>query len=332
MNQFVFDEADTQVAKTVLLWGNRPCAAIGFVTESTGQLVVCEPVVFPEISAQIHRELSRELLAQVKRRAVSAGFQRLRLLRPACAGDLSFARLLTESGFVQATEIVQWDLSGVVSDGSSPQPQGTFQLYDFSANAAAAEIQWAIEAILTASEDLASQSLPTAKELLTQWQRLQANVFVYRLEQQIAGLICCGRNPTISAMAAAPKFAAESDVCIEYIGVVPAFRRRRIASCMIREIPALLDAFCNSHNQASASLETSDDPVTHQAITSERPDQSCHVERFSKILPQAFTVTAYADAANAPANSLYRRCGFLQSTRHQLWCCDLITTHNDACV
>lgn len=297
LNQFAFHETDTPFPNIVLLWDNRPCAAIGCLQESTGTLVVSEPVVFLNAPREVHRALCGRLLEQVKHQAVSKGMQRLHLLLPASADDENLKRLLTERGFEQATQIVQWDLSLAVSDPCSPQNRSSFQLYDFAANpAAACEIQFAIKAILECSEDFTTKPPPTAAELLTQWQRLQANVFVYRIEQEIAGLISCATNPIKSAATATPSIslASEVNVCIEYIGVVPAFRRKQIASLMISRIPTLLSTVCDAHN------------------------------------PQALRVTAYSDAANTPASGLYQQCGFLQTTSHHLWRFDLATTNNHA--
>lgn len=290
LNQFSFHETNTPFPNIVLRQGNRPCASIRYLPDSTGTLVVSEPVVFPGASGEVHRTLCRQLLEQVRRHAVSDGMQRLHLLLPVSAGDASFERLLTELGFVQATRIVQWDLSMAVHDPCTPPARSTFELYDFTANPADAnELQFAIDAILECSEDLANQLPPTAAELLRQWQRLQTSVFVYRIEQAIAGLISCVTSPMNSAEAAAPSTmsASETHVCIEYIGVVPAFRRKQTASLMISQIPTLLSSGCDAYNA------------------------------------QAWRITAYSDAANSSANGLYQHCGFVQTTGHHLWCCDL---------
>ena len=297
LNQFVFHETNTPFPNIVLLRDNRPCAAIGYLPGSTGTLVVAEPVVFLNVSVEVHRALCGQLLEHVKRRAVSEGMQRLHLLLPASAGDTGFERLLTDLGFVKATHIHHWDLSMAVSDPCLPPDRSTFQLSDFGANPDVAdEIQFAIDAILECSEDLTSQPPPTAAQLLTRWQRLQASVFVYRVERAIAGLMSCVTNPVNSAEAAPPStmLAPETHVCIEYLGVVPAFRRKKIASRMISQIPILFSSVCEAN------------------------------------YPQASRVTAYSDAANTPANCLYERYGFVQTTGHHLWCFDLAKINDDA--
>jgi len=333
LNPFAFHETDTPFPNIVLLWDNRPCAAIGYLTESTGTLVVSEPVVFLNASGEVHRALCGKLIEQVKRRAVSEGFQRLRLLLPASADDASFARLFSEHGFVQATCIVQWDLFEPVNDQCLPQDQGTFQLYDFATSPSAArEMQFAIDAILECSEDLTSGPPPTAAALLTQWQRLEATVFVYRIDQEIAGLMSCVRNPMISTVAvpSSSTLTSETHVCIEYIGVVPAFRRRQIASLMISRIPRLLSSTGDSHCQPSQRSETGQGRVAQQTVESDLHGQGCGSDRFGRILSQALRVTAYSDAANTPANCLYERSGFVQTIRHHLWCCDLVSTSDHA--
>ena len=295
--QFASPESNTPFPNIVLLRDNRPCAAIGYLPESTGTLVVAKPVVFPDASGEVHRALCVQLLEYVKRHAVSEGMQRLHLLLPASDGETGFVRLLLELGFVQATQIVQWDLTVAVSPPCSPPDRSTLQLIDFEANAAVGcEIRFAIDAILECSEDLTNQPPPTAAELLRQWQRLHASVFVYRVEQEIAGLMSCATNRINPADAAATStmLASEVNVWIEYIGVLPAFRRKQIASRMISLIPTQLSSVCDAHN------------------------------------PQALRVTAYSDAANTPANRLYERCGFVQTTGHHLWCCDVAKTNDDA--
>ena len=331
LNQFAFRETDTPFPNIVLLWDNRPCAAIGYLTESTGTLVVSEPVVFLNASGEVHRALCGQLIDQVRRRAVSEGFQRLRLLLPASACSPSFERLLTEHGFVLAACIVQWDLFVPEIDQCSSQDHNTFQLCDFATTpSAACEIQFALDAILKCSVDLSSQPPPTAAGLLTQWQRLQANVFVYRIEQEIAGLMSCVTNPVTFAASSSSMLTAESNVCIEYIGVVPAFRRLQIATLMISQMPRLVSSIFQSRHQSSQRSETEQGRMTHHTIEYDLPDHGFGPDRFGSILSQALRVTAYSDAANLPANSLYQRCGFVQTARHHLWCCDLLSTSDRA--
>lgn len=317
----------TQFSGTILLFDNRPCAAIGYVMEPTGTLVVSEPIVFLDASDEVHRALCGQLIGRVKRRAVSFACQRLHMLLPVSAGAAGFERLQAEHGFVHVTDIDQWDLSVALNDQCSLQDQCTFQLYDSATNAAAAtrELQFAIDAILDCSEDQSSQPQPTSAELLIKWQRLQANVFVYRIEQEIAGLMSCVTSPDITETQAVASgtLPLSTNVCIEYIGVVPAFRRRQIASRMIRQIPKLLSSICAPRSRFSPSLDTGLDPAFLCAGETELPDQGVDPDRFSGIESQMLRVTAYADAANPPASGLYRRCGFVQTTRLHLWCCDL---------
>ncbi|MEJ7594030.1 MAG: hypothetical protein WKF77_21020 [Planctomycetaceae bacterium] len=170
----------TQFSGIILLFDHHPCAAIGYVMESTGTLVVSDPVVFLNTSDEVHRALCGQLIGQVKRRAVSEAFQRVHMLLPASAGDAGIERRQTEHGFVHSTDIVHWDLSVAMSDQCSLQDRCTFQVYEPAANVACGtrEIQFAIDAILECSEDLSSQPQPTSTELLIKWQRLQANVCV----------------------------------------------------------------------------------------------------------------------------------------------------------
>ena len=138
-------------------------------------------------------------------------------------------------------------------------------------------------------------------------------MFVYRIDQEIAGLMSCVRNSMRSTAAVAPSstLTSETNVCIEYIGVVPAFRRRQIASLMISQIPRLFSSIGETYQPAQRS-EPGQGGVTHQPVESDLRDQGCDPDLFGRIISQALRVTAYSDAANTPANCLYQRCGFVQ--------------------
>ena len=318
----------------ILLYDDRPCAAIGYIREPCETIAVFEPVVLLDATTDVYRALCGLLIGQVKRLAIPEGFQRVRLLIQASAGDARLDQMLTEHGFVPATDIVRWDLSVVVSDQCPLPNRGTFELYDFTANPAAArEIQLAIDEILECSEDLTSQPQPSAAELLSGWQRIQAYLIVYRIQQDIAGIMSCVTNPNKSAMTAIPSatLPSEADVGIEYIGVVPAFRRRHIASLMIGQIPKLLSSVCDAPSECDLRIETEHGPVAHHGGESELADRGSGPDRFSRNLPQAMRIAAYSDSENTPANCLYQRCGFVQTIRHHLWCCDLAKTNHDAC-
>ena len=295
----------------ILLDDHHPCAAIGYTREPCETIVMSEPVVLLEATDAVYQALCGQMIGAVKRRAVFEGARRLHILIPRSAENAVSEQLLTELGFVCATEIVQWDLTLPMVDRCSQPNHSLIQLYDFSASTAASalEIQFALDAILNCSEDLSSQPHPTAAELLTRWQRMQAHVFVCRCEERIAGLITCVSIPILSAAATVPGTTSPSDtsIGIEYIGVVPAFRRRQIASLLIRQIPTLLSSICDARSPVSERLE---------------PQQDTY--RLKGIELQGLKVAAYSDAANAPANSLYQRCGFVQTVRRHLWCCDIV--------
>lgn len=289
----------------ILLYDNRPCAAIGYTREPGGTVLISEPIVLLDASDEIHRALCERLLKQVKRRTAADGFQRIHFLQQESAGDVQFERLLTEQGFVQKARIIQWEWSLTTGnrDGSgtrmkpkektsSPDDQCTKPFHNFAATDGASthELRNAIDAILECSEDLASQAVPTADALLAGWQHLQAKVFVCRIEQEIAGVMSCATNSITAAKVPSTGMPPETNVCIEYIGVVPVFRQRQVASLMIRQIPKLMSM-----------------------------DTGCGKDGF---LSRALKVTAYSDAANTPATRLYQRCGFVQTITRPLWRCE----------
>lgn len=294
----------------ILLYDHRPHSVIGYTREPCETVAISEPVVLLDSTEDVYRALCGQLIEAVKRRAVFEGARRLQILLPVSKCDAGLQRVLTEHGFKSATDIVQWDLSAAAVDRCMSPDRSIIQRYDFAASrpAAVREIQSALDAVLEYSEDLASQPHPTAAELLTRWQRMGAHVFVYRSGHEIAGLLTCVTHPILSAVAPITGTTSHSNtnVCIEYIGVVPAFRRRQIASLLIGQIPALLNSICDSGSPDSKRLET---------------QQGSH--RLNGIQSQGLKVTAYSDSANAPATSLYERCGFVRTISRHLWCCDL---------
>ena len=294
----------------ILLNDHRPCAAIGYTREPCDTVAISEPVVLLEATAEVYRAYCGQLIEAVKRRAVSEGARRLQVLLPVSKCDAGLERVLTEHGFMSTTDIVQWDLTAAPVDRCMSPDRSIIQRYDPAASniSCVREIQSALDAILDSSEDLSSQPHPTAAELLTRWQGMGTHVFMYRIGHEIAGLLTCVTHPILSGVAPVAGTTSHSDtnVCIEYIGVVPAFRRRQIASLLIGQIPTLLSSICDSDSPASERLETK--PSSH---------------RLNGIRNQGLNLTAYSDSANAPANSLYERCGFVRTISRHLWCCDL---------
>lgn len=310
----------------VLMFDNRPCAAIGYNSESTETIAISEPVVFLDASEVIYSALCNQLLKQIKLRAAEQGAHRLHFLQQNATGASRFASLLPTHGFAPATEIQRWELT--VSTSSLCPPPGDrqtteistaspkirqcraasdthpemisppsdhceFQNYDFAAADVGedGELHRALTEILECSQDFTSQPLPTATRLLSRWQQMSASVWLCRVDHRIAGLITLGTSPATSPEFVTETIDSESRICIEYIGVVPEFRRRQIASLMIRRIPTLVNQKDNS-------------------------PPNCYV-------PPKFRITAYSDVANCPAACLYQQSGFTPSGRMDLWCCDL---------
>lgn len=310
----------------VLMFDNRPCAALGYNSESTETIAISEPVVFLDASEGIYSALCNQLLKQIKLRAAEQWAQRLHFLQQNATGASRFAGLLPTHGFVPATQILRWELTvppssltppprdrqtteissaspkirqcRAASDThpemiSPPSDHCEFQNYDFAASDVGedGELHRALTEILECSQDFTSQPLPTATRLLSRWQQMSASVWLCRVDHRIAGLITLGTSPATSPEFVTETIDSESRICIEYIGVVPEFRRRQIASLMIRRIPTLVNQKDNS-------------------------PPNCYV-------PPNFRITAYSDVANCPAACLYQQSGFTPSGRMDLWCCDL---------
>ncbi len=277
----------------VLLYDGRACAAVGYHRESAGTAVISAPVVFMDVADNVRRALCNRLLQQVKHRTAADGVQRLHFLQQKSSDDPKFDELLKAQRFAHATDILQWEVSMAAGYQCSPQDRCEFQRYDVSVTDAvsACELQSALDEILECSEDLISQPQPTATELLTRWQHNSATVFLCRIQRRIAGVIVLGRHAMTSASIVPDTLPAEVSLSIEYIGVLPEYRRRQIAGLMIRQIPVLMH-LCGDEPTSRCSSET-------------------------------LKVTAYSDATNGPATYLYERAGFARKARMQLWCCDV---------
>lgn len=277
---------------TILLHDNRPCAAIGYTREPGGTVTISEPVVLLNTSDKVCQAVCDELLKHVKQQAAATGVQRLHFLQRESADAAKFASKLTAHDFVHLTDILQWELTA--AERQAPQPEKCeFQFLNASANAATdiCRLQRALDAILKCSDDLRHQPLPTAAELLGRWQQMKVSVIVCCFEKQIAGLIACAAQSFRAIISEAGESPSEANMCIEYIGVVPEFRRQKIASLMI----------------------------DHVSTRSNFDDNASHFRPSSHTLK----ISAYSDSANSPAQGLYVRCGFTQTARMPLWCCDL---------
>ena len=283
----------------VLLYDNRPCAAIGYTREPTGTVVLSQPVLLLDASDQVRRALCDQLLKQVKLQTTEEGFRNLQFLQDNSTEGNNIGLALVAHGFIQAAEILQWALTVELDQGNHPASPKTdspgiwrdielnnFNRLDFAPAESVAihALRQALDTILKCSDDLTALPRPTATEMLMKWHQMQASVFVCQIGQSIAGVMTCA---TASAKACGPPSTGEINVCIEYIGVVTAFRKQHIASRLISRIPELLNL--NPQQGESASL----------------------------------TLQAYSDATNPSATHLYQRRGFVQTHRMQLWHCDL---------
>ncbi len=278
---------------TILLYDGRPCAAIGCTREPGGTVAVSEPIVLLNASDEVYQAVCIQLLNHIKRRTAAAGAERLHFLQSNTTCSARFASLLVPQSFVHVTDILQWERFEAAGRRVSPPDQCEFRLFDFTANDAHnfGEVRQALDAVLECSEDLKNQPSPNAVELLARWKQMQARVFVCRFAESIAGVISCASQSFKSSAVEPTPLPSDSNICIEYIGVLPEFRRKKIATLMIEQMLTL-------------------SYLGGDALTNRREFQGVKI-------------SAYSDSANSPARSLYHRCGFMQTARMPLWCCRL---------
>ena len=295
----------------ILLHDDCPYAAIGYSKEPCSTMVLSMPIVLADVSDKIRRDLYDLLLDRVGQVSVAEGLTRMNFLQDNLSDDdAAFMSLLAERGFDPSTDILQWQLSIARDDpncpSSTPAQQDTTNCSDFSvrrydsvkANVdESVRFEAALQAILQCSMDLTSQPRPQAVDIIAKWRTLQTRVFVCHIDGTIAGIISCvetkALNPSIDITTEGQIDSASSElqVCVEYIGVVPEFRCRHVASWLIGQIPKLMQTNGDNAGSSEASVAT--------------------------------VLKAFSDAANEPATRLYQRCGFLLASKMRLWCCEL---------
>ena len=300
----------------ILLYDGRPCASLGYSREPSATVVISSPVVLIDATDRVRRDLYDVLLKQTKQLCVDAGFQQMNFLQQDSSVDSVFLRLLADRRFTTAAKILQWELSpslgsaghyaDLKNSDTSLQPRDDDRaVYRFDITNADAdeirEVQTALDATLRSSDDLPNQPRPQAAELLAKWQAMHASIFICWIQGEIAGILSCVECMTTESASEIQKACATESVSelylsLEYIGVVPEFRRRQLASWLIGQISQLLHEGVRK--------------VTHGNISA------------------VTTVKAFSDAANMPATVLYRSRGFVLAAEMQLWSCILIDSQS----
>lgn len=304
----------------ILLYDGQPCAAMSYAGESRATVVVSPPVVLIDATNDVRRDLYDVLLKRMMRLSVDAGFLQMNFLQHDSGVDSLFLSLLAEQCFVPTARILQWKLSispssaACQADVHHPETpieprrtECTLHRFDMT-NATADEIhevQSALDVILNSSDDVPGHPRPQADDLLARWQSMPASIFTCRIQSRIAGILSCVTGMATESAgeiqrAYAVESLSESDLSLEYIGVVPEFRRRQLASWLIRQLPVLLHQNVPGVANGSISLVT--------------------------------TVLAFSDAANAPATALYQSLGFVLVAEMQLWCGRLKGEQSEASV
>lgn len=295
----------------ILLYDGHPCAAISYARESDATVVVAPPVSLIDATSDVRSNLYEVLLKRVKRISVDAGFLQMNFLQHDSSVESVFLSLLAEQRFVPAAKILRWELPTSPESAAHQSAVHNLEmridnvhvdctLHRFDMTNADAdeihEIQSALDAILSHSDDLPYHPRPQADHLLAKWQTMEANIFTCRMQGRIAGIlscVACMATESVSEIqkACVAESLSESYLSLEYVGVVPEFRRRQLASWLIGQMKLLL----------------------HQSVS----DVAC--ETVSAVT----TVKAFSDAANAPATALYQSQGFALAAEMQLWCCKL---------
>lgn len=285
----------------VLLYDHRPCAAVGYTRESHSTAIMSKPFVFLEASEDICTTLREQLIKQAKTQLSSEGLRFLQFLIDASAEGAEFGQELTKHGFAHAADVLQWERTIAPGQPHEMATQarpgeanelGTVPVlnrsrdYQYATAEAIPEknLQDALEAILSCSDDLSGLPRPTADQLLAKWSQVGASVVVASCDQEVAGIIAYA---VVSEKPDRLPRPDETVVCIEYIGVAPAFRRRHVASELIDRIPKLPGL--DSTRRSTRSLR----------------------------------IRAFSDQENFSATRLYQSQGFSQTNQMELWHCDL---------
>ncbi len=293
-----------QLSGVILHCDGLPVAAMGFATESDRTLTITDPVFLQIVPTNVSQQWIHWLLQAVFQEAKKNGCRMIRCLQPINheASVSGMTQTLAESGFLQQARIVI--LEKCRSDVRVQEMFGAQTSVAVTGSSFVGDVltatQWSRDAdseavvkvvlqqILADSMDLQRLPPPQVDDLLEDWRRQQAIIVLVRQGEQMIGL-CAS---TMSAEQN-PEGSASSTALIQYIGVVPGFRRTRIASNIIALLPKLLSDADQPESQTILRLKV------------------------------------FCDTENQPARMLYARCGFEMSGELDVWCRDVLLPGSD---
>ena len=240
-----------QLSGVILHCDGLPVAAMGFATESDRTLTITDPVFLQIVPTNVRQQWIHWLLKAVFQEAKKNGCRMIRCLQPinSEASVIGMTQALAVSGFLQQARIVI--LEKCRSDVCVQEMFGAQTSVAVTGSSFVGDVltatQWSrdedskavvkvvLQQVLADSMDLPRLPPPEVDDLLEDWRRQQAIIVLVRQGEKLIGLC-------VSTMSAErnPEGSASSTALIQYIGVVPGFRRTRIASNIIALLPKLL--------------------------------------------------------------------------------------------
>ena len=287
-------------AGVILHFSGRPVAAMGFAARAEGTLTISEPVFLQIHPTDARQQWTCWLLHVVIQEAETTGCRTLRCVQPVdtAASESWMTRTLTESGFVkQARTVVLEKCASEVHEHKTIREQETddgpgrlaqrgssvvtevLKATQWSGNAdSEVMLRSVLQHILAESMDLQRLPVPEVEDLLEDWRSPQATIVFVRQRGQTVGLCSF-----VTDMEQASDGSATTMVLIQYIGVLPGFRRTGIASNLIESLPGFLSG-----------------DYQPECLTMMR-------------------LKVFCDTENHPARSLYASCGFEESGELDVW-------------
>ncbi len=275
----------------MLCFEDHPVAAMGFAVELNRTLTITDPVFLRPGSTNTRERWTRRLLAMMTQKAGKIGCETLRSLQPvgAPASRPWMPRVLAESGFLKRAGIegleTRIPASGEHStairrdDEERIGPGFSMELLTASQRSGGLRVALPdiVRQILADSHDLKELPHPDADHLVADWVLHQSTIALLLRKKTIVGVCVCAMQRDQSAQG-----SVSVSVLIQYLGVLPEFRRTGVAASAIAALPEILSRGC----------------VTEAPISRLR---------------------VFCETANEPARALYAKCGFETCSEFSVW-------------